>query len=393
MHIALVHRDLHAVTRGGIATIYRALAPRLHRAGHQVTLLTQDAPEVLRLPRIETVVLPRTENLPVHRDAVAAALDQCRPDVVESSTWEAETLHYLRGRSLSGRRAPVLVRGDLSAATMTDDSDLIAAERDLVTGADDVIAVSDYAAADLASVYGLPRPSALANGVDRDRFRPHPGAGPAMRPTGGYRVVLGADARPLQRTTLTAAGQQTAPWSRDRDGRVQLVWVGKATPMKGWDRLEALAVELADLAQITVVIGHAAALCPVHLTGGPGDPITVLQDLPERDMPGLYQAADWLLCTSRWEGFGLAIAEALASGTPALLPAELGAAPELLAAGGGRTYRDTDELRGQLTGPRPRGVLPARFDWDTNTTHTLARYRRLTSAAGTRGPGTTAGVV
>ncbi|MDR7303375.1 Scr1 family TA system antitoxin-like transcriptional regulator [Haloactinomyces albus] len=32
MRIALVHRDLHAVTRGGIGTLYRALAPRLAEA-------------------------------------------------------------------------------------------------------------------------------------------------------------------------------------------------------------------------------------------------------------------------------------------------------------------------------------------------------------------------
>ncbi|KAA1014052.1 glycosyltransferase family 4 protein [Pseudonocardia sp. EV170527-09] len=95
MHIALVHRDLHAATRGGIATIYRALAPRLHQAGHQVTLLTQDSPEVLHLPGIDTVVLARTEDMSAHRAAVAAALDLVQPDVVESSTWEAETLHYL----------------------------------------------------------------------------------------------------------------------------------------------------------------------------------------------------------------------------------------------------------------------------------------------------------
>jgi hypothetical protein len=36
MRIALVHRDLHAVTRGGIGTLYRALAPRLRDAGHQM---------------------------------------------------------------------------------------------------------------------------------------------------------------------------------------------------------------------------------------------------------------------------------------------------------------------------------------------------------------------
>ena len=72
-----------------------------------------------------------------------------------------------------------------------------------------------------------------------------------------------------------------------------------------------------------MLLGHAPPLCRIRVTGAAGDPITVLQDLPESDLPGLCRAADYLLSRSRWEGFGLAIAEALAVGTPALLPAGL----------------------------------------------------------------------
>lgn len=334
------------------------------------------------LPGIDTVVLARTEDMSAHRAAVAAALDLVQPDVVESSTWEAETLHYLH--TPPTRRAPVLIRGDVSAATMTSDRALIAAEQDLLavadSGPDDIVAVSDYAAADLAAAYRIPRPPVLANGVDRHRFHPETAArAAAAGPCGGYRVVLGADARTIARTPLTGPGTPTpAPWDRGDDTRAQLVWVGKVTPMKGWDRLEQLAHDLVDVAAITVLLGHSPRSAPsASPVGGYRSPLTVLQDLPEHAVPGLYAAADWLLSTSRWEGFGLAIAEAIAVGTPALLPADLGTAPELLAAGGGHTYRTTAELRQLLTGPRPAGVLPARFDWEANTGATLARYRAL----------------
>lgn len=78
MHIALVHRDLHVVTRGGIGTVYRALAPRLRHAGHHVTLLTQDCPNPLILPGVDTRTLPRTDDLAAHRAAVAEALSALR---------------------------------------------------------------------------------------------------------------------------------------------------------------------------------------------------------------------------------------------------------------------------------------------------------------------------
>jgi D-inositol-3-phosphate glycosyltransferase len=44
MRICLVHRDIHQVTRGGICTLYRALAKRLAAHGHQVTVITQATP-------------------------------------------------------------------------------------------------------------------------------------------------------------------------------------------------------------------------------------------------------------------------------------------------------------------------------------------------------------
>ncbi len=129
MHVCLVHRDLHEVTRGGICTVYRALAARLAARGHHVTLLTQATPQPVQLPGIVVVSVPRTDDLAVHRRSVAEALAHIRPDVVDCSTWEAETLAYLQ--QPPALRAPILVRGDLSAATMNAPG-LAADERELL---------------------------------------------------------------------------------------------------------------------------------------------------------------------------------------------------------------------------------------------------------------------
>ena len=49
------------------------------------------------------------------------------------------------------------------------------------------------------------------------------------------------------RAPLGGAGDPLPPpWSDPGDGQRRLVWVGKTTPMKGWDRLEQLARDLAD---------------------------------------------------------------------------------------------------------------------------------------------------
>ncbi|MQA88132.1 MAG: glycosyltransferase [Streptosporangiales bacterium] len=373
MHVCLVHRDLHHITRGGIGTVYQALAERLLAHGHQVTLVTQHTPHPVRLDGARVITLPRTGDLTVHRREVALALDQLRPDVVDCSTWAAETLIYLR--QPRRRRAPVVVRGDLSAATMNAVR-YVSAEHELVHLADQVVAVSRFAARDLAAAYVIPLPVVVPNGVDRGRFHP----GPVAPPCSGFRVYLGDDGTVTSKVKLTElldARQKPAPWWADADGRLRLAWVGKITEMKGWDRLERLLPRLGRLAHVTILLGHAPAYCPVNrdaLMEG----VTVLQDLATDDLPGFYRAADYLLSTSRWEGFGLAIAEALACGTPVLLPAELGTAPELLAASGGLVYRDDEHLFQLLAAPGPViGRLPAYFDWDANAEASLGIYESL----------------
>lgn len=372
MRICLVHRDIHQVTRGGICTVYRALAERLAARGHRITVLTQQTPHPIRVRGGDLVMLPRTDDLAMHRRGVAEALERLRPDVVDCSTWEAEALDYLRGGHAD--RAPVAVRGDLSAHTMGIPS-LAAAERELVCLADQLVAVSEFAARDLAAAYRVPAPQVIPNGVDRGRFWP----GPPHPPTSGYKIQLDTSGQSTQAVALSDLldrGRPVPPWSPDPQGRLDLVWVGKITPMKGWDRLEQLARQLRHIARITVLLGHARAHCPVSIDGR-GEP-AILHDLDDGDMPSLYRAADWLLCTSRWEGFGLSIVEALACGTPALLPERLGIGPELLAAGGGVTYRDADHLAHLLgSTPPPSGRLPASFDWDANTTASLAIYQQL----------------
>jgi D-inositol-3-phosphate glycosyltransferase len=44
MHICLVHRDIHQITRGGICTLYRALAKRQAAHEHEVSVITQATP-------------------------------------------------------------------------------------------------------------------------------------------------------------------------------------------------------------------------------------------------------------------------------------------------------------------------------------------------------------
>lgn len=383
MHAALVHRDLHRVTRGGICTVYRCLADELVQRGHRVTLVTQSTPHPLGRAGVDVVVLPRTEDLGEHRRAVADALDQIAPDVAECSTWDAELLAYLTRTD----RAPVMIRGDLPAATMGIPH-LARDERTLCHAADAVVAVSHFAAEALARDYRIERPAVLANGVDRRRFTSYglPDGGPHL-PRSGWRVRFDAEGHVTSRQALSEFIIDEPAWvgflgNRPHPRPVLLVWVGKFTEMKGFDRLTRLIPRLSGLAQLVVVLGHGQVHFPIPAWND--DDVLVCQDMDDDDLPAVYRAANYLLSTSRWEGYGLAIAEALSCGTPALLPADLAVGPELIALGEtGATWRDDDELLGLIT-TRPAlvGALPDRYTWAENAAATLDLYAALLAARG-----------
>jgi glycosyltransferase involved in cell wall biosynthesis len=68
--------------------------------------------------------------------------------------------------------------------------------------------------------------------------------------------------------------------------------------------------------------------------------IHFLKDVPNGDLPGIYQMADIFIYPSRFEGFGIPILEALSSGTP-VITSKHGCFPE--AGGPSSEYVDPDD--------------------------------------------------
>jgi glycosyltransferase involved in cell wall biosynthesis len=88
------------------------------------------------------------------------------------------------------------------------------------------------------------------------------------------------------------------------------LFAGTAQPNKGFPVVRALIRLFPQL--------HWALLFRGAPPDGlqPSAQITIFEDIPDEQMPLLYNAADFSVCPSRYEGFAYVVAEALACGTP-----------------------------------------------------------------------------
>lgn len=153
-----------------------------------------------------------------------------------------------------------------------------------------VVAVSEFCARAAARYTGVPDAQVIDNAVDTDHFRP-----------GGERA-------PLRES-----------FGLPRDDFLAL-FVGRPTYSKGIDLVQAVAARLGPGAGVVVAKpGHKRARLPgLH----------VLDDVPYDRMADLYRACDALLFPTRYEGCGLAVLEAMASGLP-VVAGRVGAADSI----------------------------------------------------------------
>ena len=107
------------------------------------------------------------------------------------------------------------------------------------------------------------------------------------------------------------------------DGIVRMLAVGSVVPRKGYDVLIAALAPLASLSWRLTIVGdrsrdEAAAeqLDTGILQNRLADKVDILGALPADRLAALYAGADLFVLASRFEGYGMAFAEALAHGLP-----------------------------------------------------------------------------
>jgi glycosyltransferase involved in cell wall biosynthesis len=165
----------------------------------------------------------------------------------------------------------------------------------------------------------------------------------ALAAVQGVVVTSGATAQlvasdygvPGKRITVARPGSDPAPLARgSQDGAVRLLSVGAIVPRKGYDILIAALAMLGDLSWRLTIAGDLTRdrNCTAQLDAdiahyALGDRVEALGAVSAQRLAALYAGADVFVLASRFEGYGMAYAEAIAHGLP-VIGSNTGAIPD-----------------------------------------------------------------
>ncbi|KMO43096.1 glycosyl transferase family 1 [Methylobacterium variabile] len=154
---------------------------------------------------------------------------------------------------------------------------------------------------------------------------------------------------PRDRITVAEPGTPPAARVEPRPGpHVRLLAVGTVTPRKGYPVLVRALADLTDLDWSLTVAGSldrapacAATLRDLIAATGLADRVTLAGAVTPEALEQLYAEADLAVSASLFEGYGMALTEALARGLP-LVATTGGAAAETVPPGAGRAVPPGD---------------------------------------------------
>jgi glycosyltransferase involved in cell wall biosynthesis len=154
------------------------------------------------------------------------------------------------------------------------------------------------------------------------------------------RIVIADYDVPSQRVCVVRPGNDPVPPALGgNDGVVRLLSIGSVVPGKGYDALIAAVATLVDLPWRLTIAGDrtrnpaAAARLDADIAAhGLGDRVAVLGVVPPERIIELYLASDVFVLASRFEGYGMVLAEAIAHGLP-VVSTMAGAIPDTVPAG------------------------------------------------------------
>lgn len=294
--------------RGGVVHAMQ-LSEALSDLGHEVVLHAPDRSGAgffrdLRCGAAYIKAGPAPQNM---TDMVKQRIAEYVRHFEAAGTNQFDIFHAHDG--ISGNALATLkARGQISDFARTvhhidefSDPELMHLQQRSIDCADHFFTVSNHWR-DILQGQGL-KAVTVGNGVDMRRFRPEPDANDAL-----LKERLGLQVGPV---FLAVGGVE----ARKNTCRILEAFIQLRTVHPGAQLVIAGGVSLLDHTQYQQQFQELMVSSPAHAKA-----VVLTGAVADEDMPALYRLADTLVFPSIKEGFGLVVLEALASGTPAIVP-------------------------------------------------------------------------
>jgi glycosyltransferase involved in cell wall biosynthesis len=266
--------------------------------------------------------------------------------------------HALLARTPSGQ--PIVIDG-LALGVLPEAAAVLSARRPLVALVHHPLALETGLSADEAEAFHKSERSALA-------FVKHS----IVSSPSTARILANDYGVAPDRVTVALPGTDpTTPALRDRDGRLALLAVGSLVPRKGYDVLLAALATVVDLPWHLTIVGDrdrdpqtAGNLSTQIETLALEQRVSLVGAVPAGRLTEFYASSDVFVLASRFEGYGMAFAQAIAHGLP-ILGTTAGAIPETVPCEAGILVPPDDSvalaaaLRRLATDPGERARLAA----------------------------------
>jgi len=309
--VCIVHKDLGTIDRGGVCVLFKTMAKALLDNGWKVSCITT---QPFTMDGVSVYKIAPSHNPYNYSKQVTKAIETIRPDIAECSNWKFELLNYSQK---TNRKTKVVVRCDPTATTLFPKrTDLREGEKKLCRQADLLLAVSKFAMQDVKKKYKVGRVRLVYNGIS------------AVNPKElKKRYIRSGKLLPMVKNSFCKINKKKIDKLATKN-KINIFWVGKTTKMKGFDYLEKIVSVAPENFNFILNLGHAPQ--EVKWKEKNYKKCLFIQDLSKKDQLNLWSKCDVFLSTSRVEGFGLAVAEALSLGLPVILNKKCQAFQEFL---------------------------------------------------------------
>lgn len=358
---------LNSPGRGGVPRVVDALVRHMDRsriAPHVFYMKAGEGPDLLAdldIPRCAATGASKATAM----TELVAFLDRHRIDILHTHSFRPNLYGRMAGAVLRPFELKIVAHYHNEYSDKWD-AEALCVERKLAAVTDAGIAVSSAVARHVADCVGMVCELA-ENGIDRRRVTG------GNRTTGRAALGIPADAHLVGLVgrvchqkgidTFVAAAAATA---KELPG-TRFVVIGDAEDKN-------------LLTRMNTRISEAGLADHIHFAGH------------RDDMADMLAALDLLAAPSRWEGFGLMLAEAMAAGVP-VIASNVGGIPDVLGGAGLLLPPDDPDALAEATasllddaerrtGMAQRGrIQSARFDWTKTASRVCTIYERIARTA------------